>query len=71
VQLCPLAHESIGAAGELTFDQVAGSLFANAIEKGATVLAAILAAGATVAGAFVVRYWDGRRSALSRPLAIG
>lgn len=36
-------------------------LFAKAIEKGATVLAGILAAGATVTGAFIVRYWDRKR----------
>lgn len=36
-------------------------LFAKAIDRGATVLAAILAAGATVVGAFVVRYWDRKK----------
>ncbi len=36
-------------------------LFAKAIEEGATVLAATFAASATVAGAFIVRYWDRKK----------
>lgn len=36
-------------------------LFAKAIEKGATILAATLAASATVVGAFIVRYWDRKK----------